>query len=206
MSAAFSASDADLLRRARRGDVQAFGLLVGRYQDYVYNAACHLVGSAVEAEDISQDVFLRAYGNLARFEGRAKFSTWLYGIMLNAVRSHWRRRAGHATFSLDDFDGDDEDSSRADPPDAADGPPREAERREQVQSVRRAIGCLEPDLREILVLRDIQGLSYEELAEALSVPSGTVKSRLHRARQALKERLEPLYGMPGRAQAQGSNG
>ena len=87
-----SPSDAELVRKAQAGRADAFGLLVQRHQDYVYNAVCHLIGSGQDAEDIAQEVFVSAYRALAGFEGRARFTTWLYGIMLNSVRSHWRRR------------------------------------------------------------------------------------------------------------------
>jgi RNA polymerase sigma-70 factor (ECF subfamily) len=192
MADAFRPSDADLVDRAQGGDVAAFGQLVERHQDYIYNAVWHLIGCEHDAEDIAQDVFMRAFGNLRRFEGRARFSTWLYGIMLNSVRSYWRRRRGRPAMSLERTD--DEDDAGTDPPADDDGPEATSARREQVRLVRAAIAELDEELREIVVLRDIRGLSYEELSEALGVPSGTVKSRLHRARQALREKLEPLYG------------
>ena len=194
MGEGLSPSDGDLIGRALGGDVAAFGLLVERNQDYVYNAVFHLVGNEEDAEDIAQEVFLRAYRNLRGFRGQARFTTWLYGIMLNSVRSYWRRRRSRTVLSLTGQDDDEEDRAGADPPFAGDGPHEMSQRREQVQAVRVAIAGLDAELREILVLRDIQGLSYEELADALSLPAGTVKSRLHRARQALKDALEPLYG------------
>ncbi len=185
--------DARLVERARDGDVEAFGLLVERNQDYVYNAVYHMTGGGADAEDIAQEVFMRAYDNIARFEGRSAFRTWLYGIMLNTVRSHWRRRDRRRTVSLEG-PGDEEGNPRPDPAWDGDGPPRAATRGEQVEAVRAAIAALDEDSREILVLRDLQGLTYEELGEALALPAGTVKSRLHRARLALKEKLAPLYG------------
>ncbi len=191
------ASDIELVGRARSGDTEAFRVLVERHQDHIFGAVCHLVGSRPDAEDIAQDVFLLAYRNLGAFRGSAKFSTWLYGIMLNAVRSHWRRRRSRPALSLDPPDGDGE--AGADPPDQGDGPAEAAARRESVHAVREAIAALEPDLREIVVLRDIHGLSYEDLGEALGVAAGTVKSRLFRARQALREKLEPLYGASAQA-------
>lgn len=183
-------SDADLVARARSGDVEAFGLLVERNQDYIYNVVYHLVGSGQDAEDIAQDVFVQAYKSIARFEGRAKFTTWLYGIMLNSVRSFWRRRSRRPTFVLG---GPNEDDERPDPQAGGDNPLEATMREERVRTVRRAIAGLDDDLREIVVLRDIRGLTYEELAEVLDVPDGTVKSRLHRARQALKEKLQPFF-------------
>ncbi|NLW51582.1 MAG: sigma-70 family RNA polymerase sigma factor [Candidatus Brocadiaceae bacterium] len=184
-------SEARLIGRARRGDVQAFGRLVELNKDYIFNAVFHLLGNAVDAEDISQEVFLRAFRHLNDFEGRARFRTWLYGIMLNAVRSFWRRRTLRGTVSLD---GGGEGAPLPDPPGPTDGPDAAADRRERVEAVRAAIGALDEESREIVVLRDIKGLAYEELAEVLRIPVGTVKSRLHRARTALRKALEPLYG------------
>ncbi len=186
-----SPSDAELVRRAQAGRTQAFGRLVERHQHYIYSAVRHLVGNVDLAEDIAQDVFLKAYAALDGFRGDARFTTWLYGIMLNCVRSHWRR-AGRAKFLSVDNTGEEEadryelESERA-------GPLEHAVREEHVRRVRKAIAELEPSFREIIVLRDIQGLTYEELAEALELPAGTVKSRLYRARQQLKDSLEPYW-------------
>ena len=183
-------SDADLVQQAQRGRREAFGLLVERHQDYVYNSVCYLVGSGQDAEDIAQEVFVSAYKALGRFEGRARFTTWLYGIMLNSVRSYWRRCRKMTVLSAG---GGDEDDPAAQVPAKQDGPAEMSMRAERVQAVRAAIAGLSDDLREIIVLRDIQGLSYDELAEALELPDGTVKSRLYRARQELMERLKPFW-------------
>ena len=191
-----SPSDAGLLSLARGGDVEAFGRLVERNQDYIYNAVYHLVGSEQDAEDVAQEVFMRAYRGLGGFRGSAKFSTWLYGIMLNCVRSFWRRRRSTASLGMSGAD-EDADSGRSDPAADDDGPLEATMRDERVNAVRAAIAALDADLREIVVLRDIKGLRYEELAEAIGVPTGTVKSRLHRARAALKRKLGPLYGQQG---------
>lgn len=181
-----SYSESVLLDRAQRGDVEAYGELVLRNQDYIHNAVYHMVGSAEDAEDLTQEVFVKAFRAIGRFRRKSKFSTWLYGIMLNSVRNHWRR--SRKVLSLDAGVGDD-GSLRPDPEADTEGPGELTIRRERVQIVRGAIGELDEDMREIIVLRDLQGLSYEELQEALDLPAGTVKSRLFRARAALKERL-----------------
>ena len=196
MPEAPSQSDAALIALARAGDVDAFGRLVERHQAYVYNAVFHMVGRAQDAEDLSQDVFVKAYRNLARFREEARFTTWVYGIMLNTVRSFWRKRARRVTHSLDNVSTEGERGMDG-PADPDEGPAETSERREQVALVRAAIAELDSELREIVVMRDIQGLTYDELAETLGVPAGTVKSRLHRARHALKLKLEPLYGGAG---------
>ncbi|MFO8007041.1 MAG: sigma-70 family RNA polymerase sigma factor [Candidatus Brocadiia bacterium] len=188
-----SPSDAELVRQARRGDVAAFGELVERHQDYIYNAVFHLVSDEKDAEDLAQEVFLRAYDGLDSFRGEARFTTWAYGIMLNTVRSFWRRTRRRVVVSLDQG-SDAEEGPRHEVPAEGDGPERQTLRREKVQLVRAAIAELEDDLREIIVMRDIQGLTYEELAEAIGVPDGTVKSRLHRARGKLKDILQERYG------------
>ena len=175
---------------AHAGDVEAFGRLVERNQHYVYNAVYHLVGDERDAEDIAQDVFVKAYRSIGRFEGRSKFSTWLYGIMLNSVRSFWRRRTRRPRLVQD---AAEEDERAHDPAAEGRNPFEESVRGERVEAVRAAIARLDEDLREIVVMRDIRGLSYEELADVLDLPDGTVKSRLHRARSALKELLEPIF-------------
>jgi RNA polymerase sigma-70 factor (ECF subfamily) len=191
MGAEAPSSEARLIGRARGGDVRAFGRLIELNKDYVYNAVYSLVGNAADADDIAQEVFLRAFSNLGGFEGRARFSTWLYGIMLNSVRSFWRRRTLRSTVSLN---GGDEADPRPDPAADTDGPEAASDRRERVAAVRAAIAKLDQESREIVVLRDMEGLAYEELADVLGIPVGTVKSRLHRARAALRLALEPLYG------------
>ena len=184
-------SDAELVKLAQTGQRRAFGLLVERHQDYVYNSVCYLVGGGQDAEDIAQEVFVSAYRALAGFQGRAQFTTWLYGIMLNSVRSYWRRRKKVTVLSVGAGDEDDDPGVQLSA--QQDGPAEMSVRAERVRVVQAAIAGLDEDLREIIVLRDIQGLSYEELAEALELPDGTVKSRLYRARRELMERLKPFW-------------
>jgi len=185
-----SPSDEELVKKAQAGRTDAFGLLVERHQDYVYNAVFHLVGRGADAEDIAQEVFVSAYRALSGFKGRARFTTWLYGIMLNAVRSYWRRRKRVTVLSVD---ADDDDGPGRQIPAKQESPAETSMRAERVRAVRAAIGALDENLREIIVLRDIQGLSYEELSEALALPDGTVKSRLFRARRELTEKLKPFW-------------
>ncbi len=182
------ATTGELLRLARSGDVEAFGEIVERHEEYVYNVVYHLVGNDQEADDIAQEVFVRAFSHLDSFEGRAKFSTWLYGIALNCVRNLWRRRGRRSIVAPVAAPG--EENSIPDPPSEQDGPEEALLRRERVDKVREAIAALAEDAREAIVLRDIQGLTYEEMAESMGVALGTVKSRIYRARQALKDQLE----------------
>lgn len=183
-------SDAELVMRTCGGKSEAFAVLVSRYENQVFNAVMHLVGSRQDAEDIAQEVFMKAFRGLPRFRQKAKFSTWLYGIMLNCVRTHWRgQRRRRGMLSLDG--GRSEEDPSPDPPSGLDGPVALSERNETVELVRNAIDELARDLREIVVLRDIEELSYEEISEVLGLPLGTVKSRLFRARSVLKDKIAP---------------
>jgi len=188
-----SLSDAELVELACAGQTQAFEALVCRHQDSIYNAAYYLVGNHQDAQDIAQDVFVKAYGSLAKFRRRSSFGTWLFGIMLNTVRSFWRKRSH--TDGVVRLGGSlaDEEEGYPEVESGHDGPLENSLRSETVQRVRSAVGQLEQELREILVLREMEGLSYEDISELLGLPLGTVKSRLFRARYALKEQLEPFF-------------
>ncbi|MFW6457663.1 MAG: sigma-70 family RNA polymerase sigma factor [Planctomycetota bacterium] len=188
-----SASEPDLIKRARNGDKAAFAGLVRRYQDYIYNAAVHMVGRWQDAEDLTQQVFLKAFRGISGFRQKSRFTTWLYSIMLNCVRSFWRRqdRAPHEV-SLDS--GGDADGSAPDPRGpSSDKPLNRLLSKERVQVVRDAIQQLDPNMKEVVVLRDIQGLSYREVATCLDLPLGTVKSRLARARRALRDEIARIF-------------
>ena len=174
--------DGDLLARLRRGEPRAFEDLVIRYQHAVYGVALRMLGTRAEAEDVAQEAFLRAYRAVAGFRGEAKLSTWLYAIAsrlcLNRLASADRRRTRH---------GDDLLAGVAD---GAPDPVDTVDARERDAALHRAIAELSDERRMVVVLADLEGLSYEEIAEALTLPVGTVRSRLHRARMELRERLE----------------
>src|SRR3989442_3360753 len=181
MREALGADPPGLLERLRAGDPRAFEELVIVYQHRVCGVALRMLGSRAEAEEIAQEVFLRAHRAVADFRGDARLGTWLYAIAsrlcLNRLASPDRRVAR----------GDEVLADVAAPtPDAA----AAAERAELDAALRAAIAELPEDRRLVLVLRDIEGLSYEEIAEALALEPGTVRSRLHRARLQLKEKLE----------------
>jgi len=181
MREALGADPPGLLERLRAGDPRAFEELVIVYQHRVFGVALRMLGSRAEAEEIAQEVFLRAHRAVADFRGDARLGTWLYAIAsrlcLNRLASPDRRVAR----------GDEVLADVAAPtPDAA----AAAERAELDAALRAAIAELPEDRRLVLVLRDIEGLSYEEIAEALALEPGTVRSRLHRARLQLKEKLE----------------
>ena len=170
------------LLRLRAGEAQAFEELVRAYQHRVFGVALRMLGNAAEAEEIAQEVFLRAHRALAEFRGDAKLSTWLYAIAsrlcLTRLGSGERAmiRQGEDSVMLLAHD--------------AGGPDAMLEQTELEAALHRAIAELPDERRIVVVLRDLEGLSYEEIAAALDLPTGTVRSRLHRARLDLKDKLE----------------
>ena len=174
--------EARRIRRVLDGDADAFEPLVTENQTKVYHLALRLLGSEADAADAVQDAFLKAYTSLKDFRGESRFSVWLYRLTNNVCIDMLRRRKRQETVSLLTEDEDGE-LSELPLPDERYSPERLAERAEDAAAVRAAMAALPPDCREILTLREIGGLSYEELAAALSLEPGTVKSRLNRARK-----------------------
>src|SRR5438105_9768373 len=174
--------DASLVDRLRRGDPRAFEDLVIAYQHRVFGVALRMLGNRAEAEELAQEVFLRVHRAIGEFRGEAKLSTWLYAIAsrlcLNRLASSDRRVTREG----------DETLTRLASGDAT--PVDELERSELEATLHRAIAELPEERRIVVVLRDLEGLSYEEIAGALALPLNTVRSRLHRARMDLKEKLE----------------
>src|ERR671936_1657017 len=181
MREALGADETALLARLKAGDTKAFETLVITYQHRVFGVALRMLGSRAEAEDVAQETFLRAHRAVADFRGDARLGTWLYAIAsrlcLNRLASPDRRVARGDDVLVD---------VAASTPDAA----AVAERAELDAALRAAIAELPDERRLVLVLRDVEGLSYEQIAEALALDLGTVRSRLHRARMQLKEKLE----------------
>jgi RNA polymerase sigma-70 factor (ECF subfamily) len=171
--------DQALVDRARRGDQDAVRLLVDQYQRRVVGLAWGLLGNRSDAEDAAQDAFLRAFRSLRTFKGRSSFRTWLFQIAINTARTFRRTREGRPE---DSVGGAAEFDATA----AAGQLEQQVVARDQV---RRAMGTLPADLREAVVLRDINGLDYREIAEMLDIPIGTVMSRLHRGRKAMQRAL-----------------
>ena len=183
-----------ILERARAGDAQAFGSLVERYQDRVFNAVFRMCGHHDEALDLTQDAFVKAFRSLDGFRGESGFYTWLFRIAVNLTISARRRRK--PVVSLDDVSDDGrpravgaDDDMRRNGEMERNRPDRAAESEEQKDAVWTALRSLGDEHRTILVLREIEGLDYEQIADMLDIPPGTVRSRLHRARAALKVRL-----------------
>ena len=178
---------------ARDGDEAAFREIYDAYRDRIWTFILYSVGDPCQAQDILQTVFLKAFRGLGGFRREARFSTWLYGIMLNSVRTYWRTRKRRNVRILTIEGGPDDDDPAPDLPAHQDDPLGESVRAETVEIVRRAIHNLDEDLREMVVLRDVEGLTYEQMAQVLGLPLGTVKSRLFRARGALKDSIAPLF-------------
>lgn len=175
-----------LIARVVKGDADAFEPLVREHQDMVYRLAYRMVGNEADAWDVSQDTFLKAYNALASFRGESRFSTWLYRLAGNCATDLLRSRKSGRVVSLDEYR---EENPSFDLPDAAPGPEEALETGEQRRAVEKALQALPEDYRKILTLRELGGLSYEEIAGSLSLELGTVKSRLNRARGKLCEIL-----------------
>ena len=190
--------DAAEVERCRDGDTVAFGRLVTKYQDRVFNTCWRMCGDRTEAEDLTQEAFIRAWRALGGFDGRAKFYTWVFRIAVNLVISA-RRKHGRATiYSLDAGEAGATEGAPTSPAArlAADGqsPEEQASSRELQAAVLRGLEGLDEEHRTVVVLRDLESFAYDEIAEILGIAPGTVKSRLHRARLALREKLRPLLG------------
>jgi len=174
-----------LVARLRAGDGRAFEELVRLYQHRVFGVAARMLGNAAEAEEVAQEVFLRAYRAIADFRGEAKLSTWLYAIASRLCLT--RLGAGERRY------GREGDETLARLANGHANPAAALERSELEAALHRAIGELPEERRIVVVLRDLEGLAYEEIAAALELPVGTVRSRLHRARMDLKEKLERFF-------------
>lgn len=181
-------SEAATIRAAQRGDHKAFDRLVETHYRAVYNTAYRMLGTPSAAADTTQVVFLRVFEALHSFRGDAGFGTWLYRICMNVCLDELRRRK-HQPLSLTEEDEDGEALGERDVPDESEQPARTVEQRELQRLVHEGIGRLPEDFRAIIVLYDLRGLSYQEIAEVLDIPLGTVKSRLNRARAALRAEM-----------------
>lgn len=178
-------NDDDLILRAQKGEKEAYGLLVRAYMQPAYYSALALVGTHDEAMDLSQQAFIRAWMAIRKFEAGRRFFTWYYRILRNLCLNRLRDRAAQAA-PMSMFD------HAVDVADEAQDPSADADRALLRERVRRALGMLRPEEREIIVLRDFDGHSYAEIAELLECPLGTVMSRLYYARKHVKDMLEDL--------------
>jgi len=184
-----SLDELELVERSRQGDLEAFNAIVAAYQDRVYNLCLRMLGSSQAAEDATQEAFLSAYRNVGRMRG-ASLRAWLFRIAANACIDELRRRKRQAHLSLDAAVRDGDDERPVEVADPAPGPEQFALRGELRNAIGLELGRLPPDQRLAVVLCDIEGLSYEEIAAAMGGSVGTVKSRISRGRARLRLALQ----------------
>jgi RNA polymerase sigma-70 factor, ECF subfamily len=180
-----AADETELIRKAKRGDREAFGVLVERYQRRVAGVALAVVHNSEDALELAQETFVRAYENLRGFESRSSFSTWLYRIAAN-LAIDLRRREGRHTF----VHGEEAESEIDRLPSSTGDSFAEFSRRELNHRLRAALDELTPEHRAVILLREVEGLSYDEISDILQCPRGTVMSRLHYARDRLRAILK----------------
>ena len=185
------ATESRLVSMSRSGDREAFGELVRRYQDRLFNSVVQILRCRNDAEDIVQDAFVQAYINLASFRGKSSFYTWLYRITINLAFSCGRKRRAAISVELS------RDAMGNEPFDTSDSPSDRMEREEQATQLQQALASLSEEHRTVLILRGVEGFDYETIGEVLNLNPGTVRSRIHRARTTLRQRLseENLCGV-----------
>jgi RNA polymerase sigma-70 factor (ECF subfamily) len=179
-----SAEDRQLIAECLKGQTEAFGELVRRYQDRLYNAVFRMLGSTEDARDVVQEAFVNAYQALRGFKGDSQFFTWLYRIAMNQAISWKRKRRTIPIESRRDEQSQPLDQS------SFSRPAEPLERAEEEAQLQKALNLLSTQHRAVLILKEIEGMRYEEIADTLRVPVGTIRSRLHRARLELREILE----------------
>ncbi len=183
--------DQELVRRVQRGDTAAFDLLVRKYQHRVASLVSRYIGDWSECQDVAQETFIRAYRAIGNFRGDAQFSTWLHRIAVNTAKNHLvagNRRPPNDDIGVGDAEQFDSGIRLRD----NDTPERELMRQQMEQIVMRAVEALPAELRDAITLREVEGLSYEEIAQRMDCPIGTVRSRIFRAREAIDLELQPL--------------
>ena len=186
----------EIIVKVHSGDADAFEALVLEHQNKVYSLALRMVGNEEDARDMAQEAFIRAFNSLGSFRGESKFSVWLYRLTSNICIDFLRGRAKRRTVSLS-WEDEDGDEGELEIPDERFSPEAGLERSELREAVRRGLEQLTPEYREILLLREINGLSYDEIGRALNLEEGTVKSRIFRARKKLCEILVREGNIPG---------
>jgi RNA polymerase sigma-70 factor (ECF subfamily) len=184
--------DQQLVERAQRGDKQAFGLLVSKYQRKLVRLLSRLIRDAAEVEDVAQEAFIKAYRALPSFRGESAFYTWLYRIGINTAKnylvSQGRRAPTTTEFDSEEAESFDDGEQLRD----SNTPERMLQSKQIGETVNSAMDALPEELRTAIALREIEGLSYEDIAGIMDCPIGTVRSRIFRAREAIAEKLRPL--------------
>jgi RNA polymerase sigma-70 factor (ECF subfamily) len=189
--------DYELVSFCKKGDVDAFEVLVKKHQRRMLNIAYRMIGNYEEACEIVQDAFVSAYRNLKGFKGKSKFSTWLYTIVMNLSKNRLKQlktQLHREKFSIDNPILTNNGQIKVEPASSEPSALEKLEKRDVQQKVQGCINSLDDEFREVLILRDIQGFSYGEISDLLKAPEGTVKSRLFRAREAVKDCLKNVIG------------
>jgi RNA polymerase sigma-70 factor (ECF subfamily) len=185
--------DQQLVERAQRGDKLAFELLVSKYERKLQRLLSRLVRDPTQVEDVTQEAFIKAYRALPSFRGDSAFYTWLYRIGINTAKNHLAAQ-GRKVPALSDMPGDDPEDDGAALGRDANTPEDELMSRQVAETVNAAMQALPEELRSAIMLREIEGMSYDEIAEIMNCPIGTVRSRIFRAREAIATQLRPLLG------------
>lgn len=185
-------SDDHLIARTLAGETEAFSILVRRWERPIYSLTLRMLGRDEDARDACQEAFLAAFRNLSKFRGDAKFSSWMYRIALNACHTRLRSSngCGGVSYSLDE---EDEHGRRLDVADTSlEDMPEQMHREERSHLVRRALQALPPEMRQVIVMKEYEEMTFAEIAEVLGIPVSTVKSRLYTGLQQMRLRLNPL--------------
>ena len=185
-------SDEDLMEYFQAGTVEAFNILVDRYSERLMHYLYGFLGDMRRCEDLLQETFLRVYRNRHSYQRIAKFSTWLYTIAGNLARSEYRKRKRRRMYSIQSVNRDDEEYEM-EIPDESFSPDRFAESSIQDRYIQTALDQIPESFREVVILRDVQQLAYEEIAQITGLPMGTVKSRINRGRTKLQSLLKDVY-------------
>ncbi len=179
--------DIETIDRVLKGDVHAFAEIIEKYRDRVFRYVYVKFGNYDEAMDITQEIFIMTFESLEKFRRESKFSTWLYSIMVNYGKNHQKKANRYRSVSIDRVHGDDFEFQLTD---ERENPERQVVDRDSLRIVKEELFNLPDDYREILVLRDIEGLPYNEISRILGIGLSNVKVRIHRGRELLKERLQ----------------
>ena len=182
-------TDEDLIERFQNGDLYAFDLIVKRYKNQLLNFIYRFLGNTEESEDLVQETFLRVYRNRTAYKKVAKFSTWIYTIAGNLAKTELRKRKRRRFFSISELGYNEKDYDISDD---AYNPERDVDSRMKEEIIHQQIMALSPKFRQVILLRDVQQLSYEEISKIVNIPLGTVKSRVNRGRLKLQEKLRYL--------------
>ncbi|HPS65828.1 MAG TPA: sigma-70 family RNA polymerase sigma factor [Ignavibacteria bacterium] len=183
-------SDEELIGYFQNGDYQAYNELVERYKDKLVNFIFRYTGNRDDAEDFAQDTFLKLYKSKHLYKEIAKFSTWFYTIALNTVKTNLKKKSRMSTLSISDYD--DESNKDYDLPSDSGEPDELINSKMEVEFIQKAINNLDKSFREVILLRDVQDLEYDEIAKITGLPLGTVKSRINRGREKLKSVLSDI--------------